>query len=58
MNIPDYCPRARELYAEYEIWRARFAHGLIPLHQGESARAYRAWQEHLEDCELCEKDGE
>ena len=51
MNTADYCPEARELYAEYLALKER-SWGLVQVERA-VRDALRRWQEHIRDCKAC-----
>ena len=56
MNTTDYCPRGRELYAEYRIWwNNREWHPTKKVEQ-QTIRSWQKYRQHVDECELCEKE--
>ena len=54
MNLGDYCPRGRELYAEYMVWHERHAYAWVVKQR---IIAYQKFLEHvIRECAICKEE--
>jgi hypothetical protein len=62
VNTADLCPRGLELYAEWKVWKRKFGASTskenLHLISVEKSIVLRQYQQHLRDCELCEREKE
>ena len=56
MNPHDYCPRGRELFAEYRKWEEQWERGKILQIRFQVVVAWQKFRDHLENCEICNKE--
>lgn len=55
MNLSDLCPRGLELYTINRNWVEQWERSQLLQIKQEAIKAYQAYRQHVEGCELCEE---